>query len=689
MAYGVHYRIEYKDSADIDKKIDIEELDYTVPVIDCEAADDPLGIEQPVLKSVFDPVITAGATIKMLSTSNMMFLDLYSKNPKKLRVKIYQNGASDPFWLGYINTEVYNESYARIQDYPVTVTCNNGFSVLERYKYMNGTAKYTGFASLWTILQRILTVMDLPYNFLYFASTLVPDDVEIDSDETLFHNLFIDQANYYDESEEPKTCLEVLEEILKSEGLQILWHDGSLYIIDPALLYGSSFSAKKFNSSSSFIESVAISRNLDISNDDCEWNESDQALDIASGYSKQKIHFSPYSYEWAIPSTDLDNEDNWTGTPVWTHYERPPLGDCDIEYLSGITAISGLTLGPMTILSGKRDKESATPEIYLKCEYYPTWTHIRFQNVLSGILVNGVRGKSILFKCKIYIRTKEWENDDEGEPGRIEAGKLYMSVQVGDKKLYFNGGWEGYSWLDNSTYKKESFIPTYSFRENLADNWRDFEFRIPWNFPGGEVLFTVYNLKAWASIYDPVYENPPLDNGTVKEIRFKDIEWKFIDVGSPGDNGVILGDVKEAEFNDKEYTGKLDEDFMNEAPEIELTHADSDGIADRGALRKPDYSNTDGWRKTGDSTSYRLVDILMRSITSQYRESLHKLTGTLTASALMSGTGCLSFFNTIQDTDYLGERKFLCLGGVYNDFKRTLNGTFLEIKEEDLDIVIE
>jgi len=81
--------------------------------------------------------------------------------------------------------------------------------------------------------------------------------------------------------------------------------------------------------------------------------------------------------------------------------------------------------------------------------------------------------------------------------------------------------------------------------------------------------------------------------------------------------------------------------------------------------------------------------LLLRSIISQYQESLIQLSGTIEADALMDSNGGPSFLFTLQDSDYLSTRKLMFAGGTYNDFKRTLNGSFLEVKQEDLTINVE
>jgi hypothetical protein len=174
----------------------------------------------------------------------------------------------------------------------------------------------------------------------------------------------------------------------------------------------------------------------------------------------------------------------------------------------------------------------------------------------------------------------------------------------------------------------------------------------------------------------------------LKETRIKDIEIDIVDVVNPSDSGLCKV-VKDANFEDVEYVGSLNEQFENEGTDVETVLGDGTYITDRGAIRREDLTYTSGWRKPGDTEYYHLGQVLLRTYTSQYRDSLKQLSGSLEAPVMMSGSTSFSFFSTIQDTDHLGTIKLMCVGGKYNDFSRVLNGKYLEIKPDDLTIVIE
>lgn len=688
MAYGQSHRIEYKDYKGIDTKIEIHTLDYSGAVTDCEVAEDPLNIDiAPMSPNIFIPVIGTGASITLNSAIGGQFMDLFTINPIKRMVKIFKNNAGYPWWLGYINVEQYEEGYHLEKDYPVTVTCNDGFNALNRFKYLdeNGN-KYTSLETYWNILERILTRMGLPFNYLYFACRTTYEGISVSTDETLFHVLKADQNNYYDEQEQPFTYRKVLDSILSSFGLQIRWYDGALIIYEPQMLADEEITVKTFDEHLEYVGTDGATLNFNISDGDINWDNSDQKLGVTTGPSKQDIRYSPYAWDKPAEVFDIADPANWHGTPVWTLAETPDH-QYELYYLTGITGVEGFSLGTyMKRLSGKKVLETDEPEIYIE-GYYNGVGGKFFSNVIVDRWLAGVKGSSILFKGKIFFRTAQLERNPH-VPTRAVKLIIKISVEVDGKRPHRANPASPWEWITSTTdfFYIEAYHETHG--EVISDKWLDFEFQLPWNMPGGRLELTVYDdVKAYDSITSWITDTP-LGGPGYLNIRFKDIDYQVIDVADQDDDGNIGYQVAEAARDDKKYSGKINEEFLQEGEEITLLHADAVNCSDRGGIRKADSSFTTLWKKTGDTNYYPLTYLLLRSIISQYQESLVRLSGTLEADSLMSASGP-NFLFTIQDSNYLEGRKMMFTGGTYNDFYRTLNGTYDEIKQEDLTIVVE
>jgi hypothetical protein len=685
VAYGVKYRIEYKDYAGVDKRIDIEELNYTGAVTNCTAGADPLQIEVPTVESIYTPVVSSGCTINMISADNLMFLSLYSINPKKIRVRIYAASSTIPYFIGYGNTEIYSEGYSRLTEYDASLYCNDGFAILERFKFIDGTVKYASLETLWNILTRIITKMELPFETLNFACCHNEAWVTPLVGETIFHQLWVDQANYYDEKDEPMTYRQVLEAILKPFGLTIRWINGSLIICDLQMLVGESFDFKVYDSSFAYSGSVSASLNYDISLNEINWDNEDQKLDIEGGYCRQKIRYSPYIPVGAINEIDITDRKLWLGTEIWTQDSN------GIYRLSGITSVIGINMLTNNVkLSGRKAAEEDDADIYFariaaEAGYDTPWLSI------PGYKVGWLFGQFLKIEGEVFIQTKNDEygyTDQSVVANRIE---IPVNLEIDGKGIQWNpslvflgfpGGWEFSSGYDlMSSFK--AVVNKSTDEVTVCDQWKPFSIIIPGiSLISGEPLFKV----ADPQVYGSSGYNMVAADGILQK-RLRGFKVRAFDGGNSAEwfSGGSQSNANEISTDDAEYIGELGTEFISEGPEITLFHADAKNITDRGAIRRADKSYTGSWNKPGDIASYRLVDLLLRSIHSQYQDSLIQLSGTIEADKMIVNGGPLFLF-TIQDSEYLGDRKFVFLGGTYNDFYNTLNGVYLEIKQEDLTI---
>lgn len=673
MAYAKSHTIEWKDRAGVDSKIEFWEEGFAGSNTNCKTTEKPLEVETaPMDPTIFTPVIGKGATVQLWSESDGQFRGLYTKDPVKRMVKIFKNNNANAWWLGFINTEQYGEPYSRSADYPVVINCNDGFNILRRFKYLDGTSKYTSLETFWNILTRILGKTGLPYQYIYFASNLSITGVTVDADKTIFHYLQADQNNYYDEQDEPKTYRGVLEAILTAcDGLQIRQEFGSIFIYEPQMLAAASFSAKKFNGTTyAYIGTSTISKNFDISNGDINWDNEDQIYDTKSGYNRQKIRFSKYSREGAIPEINVADKKKWSVvSETWSAdaygvYRLVPAG----RTIEGITFEDAF----MITTGHRQGADKATEEIYLERQ---VWGSGNLLLSIPGYHVAPVTDKFLAISGEIYIRTRY--NEYDIEEASVPSAKIVLPITLeiaGYRYVYSGGSW---GWVyGTSVLPLGVYIYKEPGEDSLSDKWVSFTLYVEkTGMPAGTSV-----LKVWhPDVYDSA--DNVLDSGDgMICTRLKDFACKCYKDESTVQNMVPI------ETEDPKYDGVLDDAFENEAPGITLEHADAVSHVDRGAIFKLDGAATSQWRKPGDSTDYKLVHHLIRSITSQYQDSLATLMGTVRADNLYGDNGGPCFLHTIQDTDFLGSAKLIFSGGKYDDFDRSINGQWLEVKPEDVTI---
>ena len=691
MAYGLSHRIEWKDREGVDSKIEILENDFAGAVTDCVPAEDPLLIDiAPMDPTIFIPVVGKGATINLVSATNGQFMGMYTLDPVKRMIKCFKNGNASAWFLGFINVEQYGEEYSRLTGYDVTIHCNDGFNALSRFKYLNGTSKYDTLETMWTVLTRILARTGLPYQYIYFASKISCTGITPAANETIWHNLKVDQNNYYDEQDEPMTHRAVLEELLKVKGLQIRQECGSIYIYEPQMLADASFSAKRFNGTTyAYVDTVNVSRNFDLSDGDTDWEDEDSLIDIKSGYSRQKIRYSPYMPQGgALEELDFSDRDKWTGTETWT-----PTAS-GIERLTGITAVEGMFLTYASNFGGHRLRWAVDDdgiygpgeeELYLKQEFDLTGV---LAIIPGNIIVGQKSDQFLLFECDVYIHSKANGENSDDVSVMARALKVPFTVQINSKGPVRDPVTGFYSWTAGSGDDLYAQMRTSNYSESVCDKWIHVKQAIPWNIPGGNVYLSVKT----PIVYEGFGTTELDSTDGILSKRIRNVKVSILTNADNTEGGIVSNVNKADEVNeeDGEYKGVLNVDFQNEAPEITLFHSDARNISDRGAIRDNNGNFTTGWRKTGDTSDYKLPHLLLRSIISQYQDSNITLSGTMEADALIDINGGPNFLHTVQDTDQpqCGTKKLMFTGGQYSDFNRTINGTWEEIRVENLTIAV-
>jgi hypothetical protein len=185
---------------------------------------------------LYNPVWASGAELSILSTSDRQFFSLYTDDMMKYMVKVYKG--TDLFWIGYLDSENYEEDFSFIDNYSVNITANDGFNLLDRLYYTNydpvldTTTNYTGIESMWVIVQRILQKINLPWNNIHIGLSTTLSGITFEQDKSLLEYIYVNNENFYNEDNEPETCRVVLEHILQIFGAFIIQLNGDLIITD-------------------------------------------------------------------------------------------------------------------------------------------------------------------------------------------------------------------------------------------------------------------------------------------------------------------------------------------------------------------------------------------------------------------------------------------------------------------------
>lgn len=245
--YGLKYLCEYRSKmrSRLLYRIEIEERD-TAPLTDDTA------LRMRPYSDVFslkwgnsdDPEYTAvkgsSLTLKILCVDDMEYLSLFSVDPLKFRVTIYEYRTDTAgteqrlmLWRGFLSASSYKETFAR-PPYVVTLSATDGFALLDSMAFRNASgAKFSGYVSLASLVSSCVAALglDLP------VSEWVAIDGAGGSERTL-SDVYVDQSRIYD-IDADISWKSVLELVVKPFLGQIFQAGGTIHVRSIGSLRGS------------------------------------------------------------------------------------------------------------------------------------------------------------------------------------------------------------------------------------------------------------------------------------------------------------------------------------------------------------------------------------------------------------------------------------------------------------------
>ena len=355
MAFNTKYYIEHESANGVDYRLEIQQDGFSGTPYKATCGDAPPFSITMNDSDIYSTVTGSGMDITLLSEYPLQYLDLYAVEMFTYKVRLFR--ASELIWVGWLDTEMYEEPYGEAYNYPVTFTANDGMALLSRLKYIKESDygfKYGLDRAMYVIFD-ILDRLALEYNGIYVSTSheLMQRGVAtpMESYENTLHKIYVDNENYLDELEEPMDMRAVLEEILKPLGLKLRINpsNASVYIYDYHLLArGDDMTFKKYALTGQFLGDVVLTQasiTKDISTD-LGCNTTDATMTYTNPINKQTINYSPYRLielmkqefneeDFCNPSdTDCDNyigyeqhgcaqaEGSWV---EWHYHENPDL----------------------------------------------------------------------------------------------------------------------------------------------------------------------------------------------------------------------------------------------------------------------------------------------------------------------------------------------------------------------------
>lgn len=288
-----------------------QDADGPYPVIGTMVfpADAPLEIEWKETDRL-EPIQSSCATLTLVSKVDRQYKDLYTVKTGSVLMKVYCAGAL--YWMGTMDTELYEEPFSYEKEYEVSVTFSD-FALLDRIKYTG-----SGYRTLFSIVEECLSTClldELPLR--KFISTSLPGAAS----GRLLTDLTVSSADFYDEDGEALSLRDVLDGILRPLALRIVQRSGRLLVYDLNAVKGQ------------LVPSVL------------EWSGADAVLGVDKVYNNVSVTFSPYlngdlfSFSLSVDSLSVKSKTLWN-----TNYGAGATDGFYLSLYSGDQTVKGITL---------------------------------------------------------------------------------------------------------------------------------------------------------------------------------------------------------------------------------------------------------------------------------------------------------------------------------------------------------
>jgi hypothetical protein len=653
----------YYQYTSLDNKTNVVELwqdtATTLTSEEIQAMDSPFSVELPSV-SKFQPIRGTGCELNLLSsTDRKLFNGLYHVDPKEIMVKHYINGSIN--WYGYLNSELVSETYSELNNYPIQINGNDGFNLMERYKFVTDTnVQYTGITSQFNLLTTCIDKIGLPFSELRISLSTTFSGFTGASDKTILHESYINTSNYIDEDGISSDLRTVVESVLTPYGAFITQIGGNLYINDIHSLATNTNQSYKCYSTSTWNYTQTISSNNIISLSGVGYQGTSQMIELSGGKNLQKVTYSPYADKILI-DTSIASESEFTTVPSSYSMKN------NFHYKTLTGNINYVENSPATFEeSYYTDPDEA--QIYLRFAKQTSHTkilssiHQGYYAVSAGKLEPyGTRrrfiGVTLRLTGEVMLTTKDNPYDDNGS-------SEYKDVQIRVGLNIGTGATPADYWVKQATT---------SSSENISDTF------IPFTIDNvlGVSRYSPFDVNGY--LYVDIYTNVSTlsRNGVddtpdaMKEIWFKNLKVEYIQ----SETGASIQD------KDIEFTSTKNNLFLDEADQVSLICGTDKYRADRGKIMAKignKYPAIYNW--TRNNQTYKVEELLCNSLASNNNTGYHTISGL----ELKNG---FNHTNVLQDSNLVG--KNLMVSAIKYDYYNNVSQcTLVEIKPDDYSIVI-
>lgn len=318
---AVKYRIQYTSVNDIDYTCDISNPDYVGSVIELDGR---VEYGMNAVDSLDNPIRSKYLRITVTATVDRDLEDLLTQGERYWRVELYRD--VDKIFFGYLTSDQSPQSFTA-DSWDLTVDALDPMAFLEDLAYVDNTgAEYNGYEQFSNIIANCLKrgfedsseefdiLAYVPYDY---RTRLGVGSYNEYTSGNFLEFCGIDQDGFIDEdSDEVKSCKEVLEDVLGSLELTITQINGNTWFISH-YMYDSSGVDVKYRK---YLDSDGNTNagtppnpfnTVTINTDDTSLADDD----VIHANENQQYHFNyalakiVYNHEFEYKSSMMDNPD--------------------------------------------------------------------------------------------------------------------------------------------------------------------------------------------------------------------------------------------------------------------------------------------------------------------------------------------------------------------------------------------
>lgn len=223
---GPRFIMEFKDLEEKQHRVEWLEEGYDGEPEHIRAGAAPFRVSAPGTGNKVDVLSGSGATIELLVQRYGLLEEFYTTDERKFRVDHYVNEQLS--WRGWNIPDMYSEPWVALP-FHATVEAYDGIGGLENMPYLSRNGqRYYGRARSIDVIFRCLRLLDLDLP-VWLAVNVWEDTMDLNVEP--LSQSYADQSGYYNEDNEPLSCKEVLERILKPYNACIRQAGAALHLL--------------------------------------------------------------------------------------------------------------------------------------------------------------------------------------------------------------------------------------------------------------------------------------------------------------------------------------------------------------------------------------------------------------------------------------------------------------------------